>query len=53
VRYFVPGLDQYAEPGRFCNDFRGATIFDGVGHWVQQEAPEQTNAALAAFLKGL
>jgi pimeloyl-ACP methyl ester carboxylesterase len=53
VRHFVPGVDQYADPGKFCKDFRGATILDGIGHWVQQEAPEQTNAALAAFLKGL
>jgi pimeloyl-ACP methyl ester carboxylesterase len=31
-------------------DFRGATTVEGAGHWVQQERPEETNAALLAFL---
>jgi pimeloyl-ACP methyl ester carboxylesterase len=31
-------------------DFRGATVVDGAGHWVQQERPAETNAALVAFL---
>ena len=34
-------------------DFRGATIIDGAGHWVQQEAPDATTAALLAFLDTL
>ena len=25
----------------------------GIGHWVQQEAPAETNAALAAFVDSL
>jgi pimeloyl-ACP methyl ester carboxylesterase len=25
----------------------------GAGHWVQQEKPSETNAALIEFLKGL
>ncbi len=25
----------------------------GIGHWVQQEAPKETNAALEAFVRGL
>lgn len=53
VRHFVPGGDIYADPGAGCSDFRGATIIDAVGHWVQQEAPGATNAALAAFLATL
>jgi pimeloyl-ACP methyl ester carboxylesterase len=53
VRKFVPGVDMYARAGDFCDDFRGATIIEGIGHWVQQEAPEATNAALEAFVKGL
>lgn len=53
VRRFVPGLDGYADPGAACDDFRGATIIDGVGHWVQQEAPDETNAALQRFVDGL
>ena len=31
-------------------DFRGSTIIDGAGHWVQQEKPAETNAALLKFL---
>jgi pimeloyl-ACP methyl ester carboxylesterase len=53
VRRFVPGVDLYADPGVACADFRGATIVPKVGHWVQQEAPAATNAALEAFVKGL
>jgi len=26
-------------------------MLDGVGHWIQHEAPEETNEALAAFFK--
>ena len=53
VRAMVPGGDTYADPGAACTDFRGATIIEGVGHWVQQEAPDQVNAALDAFLDSL
>ena len=53
LRSFVPGVDLYANPGQFCEDFRGSTLLEGIGHWVQQEAPGPTNAALEAFLKEL
>jgi len=53
VRHFVTGFDMYANPGAACDDFRGSTIIDGVGHWVQQEAPTETNAALKTFLRSL
>lgn len=53
VRGFVPGVDTFAAAGAACDDFRGSTIIDGVGHWVQQEAPAATNAALDAFVAGL
>ena len=53
VRSFVPGTDLYANPGIACADFRGATILPRIGHWVQQEAPIETNNALATFLRGL
>ena len=49
VRYMVPGVDLFANPGAFCTDFRGATIVDGEGHWIQQEAPEAVNRALLEF----
>jgi pimeloyl-ACP methyl ester carboxylesterase len=53
VRAFVPGMDLYADPGANCLDYRGTTIIPGIGHWVQQEAPDAVNAALEAFLTGL
>jgi pimeloyl-ACP methyl ester carboxylesterase len=34
-------------------DFRGMTSVEGAGHWVQQENPGETNAALLAFLASL
>jgi pimeloyl-ACP methyl ester carboxylesterase len=53
VRRFIPGMDLYADPGAACTDFRGSVIIPRVGHWVQQEAPAETNAALEIFLDGL
>jgi pimeloyl-ACP methyl ester carboxylesterase len=53
VRSLIPGTDLYADPGAACSDFRGSTIIPRVGHWVQQEAPAETNAALDGFLRGL
>lgn len=34
-------------------DFRGHTLIDEAGHWVQQERPEQFNDALITFLNTL
>lgn len=53
VRNFVPGMDMFDVAPAGCADFRGSTIVDGAGHWVQQETPEAVNAALDAFLAGL
>ncbi len=53
VRAMIPGSDMYADPGAACTDFRGATIVEGAGHWVQQEAPDEVNAALDVFLDSL
>lgn len=30
-----------------------AIVLDGCGHWIQQERPEDVNAALIAFMRGL
>ncbi|MEM6744545.1 MAG: alpha/beta hydrolase [Pseudomonadota bacterium] len=35
-----------------CADWRGTTLVEGAGHWVQQEAPEATAEALLAFARG-
>lgn len=53
VRHLVPGVDLFEYAAMACADFRGSTIIDGVGHWVQQEASDRTNAALDEFLGGL
>ena len=53
IRDYVPGVDGYANPGAACDDFRGSTLIPGAGHWIQQEAPEETNTALLHFLEGL
>ena len=37
----------------WLSDHRGSVIIDGAGHWVQQEAPGQVNAALLGFLDEL
>lgn len=50
VRRFMPGVDGYAAAGAFCDDYRGTVIIEGAGHWVQQEAPNATNAALMKFV---
>ena len=37
----------------WLTDDRGTVIVDGAGHWVQQEKPAETNAALVEFLAGI
>lgn len=39
--------------GRAVNDLRDVILFPDAGHWVQQERPQETNAALIEFLKML
>lgn len=34
----------------YVDDHRGTTLIDGAGHWVQQERPDEVNAALLDFL---
>ena len=53
IRDYFPGSDAYANCEGGFEDFRGTTIIPGAGHWIQQEAPEQTNVALASFLDSL
>jgi pimeloyl-ACP methyl ester carboxylesterase len=53
VRAMMPGVDLFADPGASCTDFRGATLIDGAGHWVQQEAPMAVNRTLDTFLDAI
>jgi len=34
-------------------DLRSVKLFPGAGHWIQQERPEESNAAILEFLKSL
>jgi pimeloyl-ACP methyl ester carboxylesterase len=42
-----------ASMSRVATDLRGVTLIPGAGHWVQQESPKETNAALIQFLKSM
>ncbi len=53
VRRFVPDHDLYEDVAMNCTDLRVDRIIDGAGHWVQQEAPREVNAALLGFLASL
>ena len=37
---------------RVVNDLRGVILVPEVGHWVQQEAPDEVNQAMSDFLTG-
>ncbi|HUQ40639.1 MAG TPA: alpha/beta hydrolase, partial [Acidimicrobiales bacterium] len=57
---FVTGADDPVRrmaPDAFLDEWvpglRGKVIIDGAGHWVQQEKPAETNAAVLEFLAGL
>jgi pimeloyl-ACP methyl ester carboxylesterase len=39
------------EMERVLPNLRQKLILDGAGHWIQQERPDEVNAALIAFLK--
>lgn len=34
-------------------DLRGTVLVDGAGHWVQQERPDEVNAALVRFVEAV
>jgi pimeloyl-ACP methyl ester carboxylesterase len=38
---------------RVADDLRAVTLVPGAGHWIQQEKPQETNAFILDFLKGL
>jgi pimeloyl-ACP methyl ester carboxylesterase len=38
---------------RVVDDLRGVILLPRAGHWIQQELPEETNAAVLEFLNGL
>jgi pimeloyl-ACP methyl ester carboxylesterase len=46
-----PGYVEAME--RRLPDHRGTVLIDGIGHWTQQEAPDEFNRALLAALAEL
>lgn len=50
VLRFVPGVDMIENMRARCSDLRLVKLIEGAGHWVQQERPAETNAALLEFL---
>jgi pimeloyl-ACP methyl ester carboxylesterase len=45
------GAKRVNELERVLPNLKGKVIIEGAGHWVQQERPEEVNAALIGFLK--
>jgi pimeloyl-ACP methyl ester carboxylesterase len=45
------GARRVADMERILTDLKAKIILDGAGHWVQQERPDEVNAALIDFLK--
>ncbi|MET0674376.1 MAG: alpha/beta hydrolase [Bradyrhizobium sp.] len=45
------GAKQVKDMERVLPNLRRKLILDGAGHWVQQERPDEVNAALIDFLK--
>jgi pimeloyl-ACP methyl ester carboxylesterase len=42
-----------ADLARFIPQLRATILLPGCGHWTQQERPDQVNAAMIEFLRGL
>ena len=47
------GREALARAGEVIPNWMSARIVKGSGHWVQQEYPEETNAAVLDFLRAL
>ena len=53
VLRFVPNVDLVEYMKRWVDDLRLCEIIEGAGHWIQQERPQEVNAALLEFLATL
>jgi len=45
------GAKRVADMAKVVPNLKQKLIIDGAGHWIQQECPDQVNAALIGFLK--
>lgn len=53
VLRMLPGVDMVERMREHCADLRCVRRMEGAGHWLQQERPDEVNAALLDFLRGL
>ena len=53
VLKMIPGSDPIALMKPHLPNLQGAHILEGCGHWTQQERPDEVNALLIPWLKGL
>ncbi len=49
----IIGGKRVTEMDKVLLDLRRKLLIEGAGHWIQQERPDEVNAALIEFLKGL
>ena len=45
------GAKRVTELERVLPNLKQKLIIDGAGHWIQQERPDEVNAALIGYLK--
>ncbi|MFK8043443.1 alpha/beta fold hydrolase [Congregibacter sp.] len=49
----ITGMDMSADLERGYVDLRVTELVPAAGHWLQQQAPEATNAILERFVRSL
>ena len=49
----ILGGKRVTEMDRVLPNLKRKLIIEGAGHWIQQERPDEVNAALVEFLKGV
>ncbi|MBI3700444.1 MAG: alpha/beta hydrolase [Afipia sp.] len=49
----IIGRNRVAEMDRVLPNLKRKLLIEGAGHWIQQERPEEVNAALISFLDDL
>jgi pimeloyl-ACP methyl ester carboxylesterase len=47
------GMEAIERAAEFMPNWLGSRVLKGAGHWIQQERPEETNAAIRTFLQAL
>jgi len=51
VNFFIPGVNLFDSVGKNYEDLRTKKLLNDVGHWTQQEAPNEVNKILLDFLE--